>query len=384
MVCRVILLIFALGISGCGVALPYLYDAAALEDRLSVSMPKEEVIKKLGRPSRIIQDDAGLAVWEYRLYSKGEWIGYLIHCPFYLNCYFPAEPPIPYYVALQQNKLCMWGAPSVVRTLASKVCSDGHAPSLAAISPPQTNLKVSVVPVFMPPPISTPIYRLAVVPLTGSADDRFTSWLDLTLNFLRSRHPQLVLVEREDLAAILDEVGIQYTGRVNDETTVRVGKLVGADGLLTYRLSTTSGAEPISASLELRVLKVETGTTLFRQITTVTAASSQRMGASKETFDSLARRVVIEEAAAYGLAALQAAFHDNPLGVIPDHTWPREGVKVMGLLHGSPGYHAGLKQGDWILNCNGRPVRNWTEPISLPAQLGIERDGEHLELTVEG
>jgi PDZ domain/Curli production assembly/transport component CsgG len=238
--------------------------------------------------------------------------------------------------------------------------------------------------VFMPPIIFPLPQRLAVLPVAGTTDDRVISWLDLTLNFLRTRHRKLVLVEREDLRTVLREVGIQYTGRVDEETTIRVGKLVGADSLLTYRLALSGPGEPMSASFELRLLQVENGITVFRQITSATmssAAAGTVTGRINESSSS-ARRLVVEEAAAYGFAALAAAFGDNPLGVVADYSWPGEGMKLLGLLQGSPAFLAGLKPGDQVLALNGQPLGSWIDPIALPVRVTAERDGERLEIHV--
>ena len=379
-------LMLLLPLSGCGVFLPYMYDAGKLEGRLAVSTPKEQVLKNLGKPDRVVQDDGQQAIWEYRLYPKGEWMGYLLHCPFFPNCYFPAEPANPYYVVLQDNQLCMWGTPDVVRSLAWKVCGKTTRPegsrSVKALA--RGGLQVSVIPVFMPPTISPPPQRMAVLPVAGITDNRVISWLDLTLNFLRTRHRELVLVEREDLRTVLDEVGIQYAGRVDEDTTIRVGKLVGADSLLTYRVAISGSGEPMSASFELRLLKVESGITVFRQIASSTSSSSAMeatAGRSNESYPAI-RRLVVEEATAYGLAALAAAFGDNPLGVVADYSWPGKGMRLLGLLQGGPAYRAGLKPGDQILALNGQPLGNWTDPISLPILVTVERDGESLEINV--
>jgi hypothetical protein len=236
----------------------------------------------------------------------------------------------------------------------------------------------------MPPTISPLPQRLAILPVAGTTDNRVISWLDLTLNFLRARHRELVLVEREDLRAVLDEVGIQYTGRVDEDTTIRVGKLVGADSLLTYRLATSGSGEPMSASLELRLLKVESGTTVFRQIASSMNSPSAAEATTGRFYESypVARRLVVEEATAYGLAALTAAFGDNPLGVVADYSWPGKGMRLLGLLHGGPAFRAGLKPGDQILALNGQPLGNWTDPISLPLLVTVERDGVKLEISV--
>jgi hypothetical protein len=379
-------LMLLLPLSGCGVFLPYMYDAGKLDDRLAVSTPKEQVLKNLGKPDRVVQDDGQQAIWEYQLYPKGEWMGYLLHCPFFPNCYFPAEPANPYYVVLQDNQLCMWGTPDVVRSLAWKVCGKATRPegsrSIKALV--RGGLQVSVIPVFMPPTISPLPQRLAVLPVAGATDNRVISWLDLTLNFLRTQHRDLVLVEREDLRTVLDEVGIQYTGRVDEDTTIRVGKLVGADSLLTYRLAISGSGEPMSASFELRLLKVESGITVFRQIASSTNSPSVAEVTTGRFYESypVARRLVVEEATAYGLAALAAAFGDNPLGVVADYSWPGKGMRLLGLLQGGPAYRAGLKPGDQILALNGQPLGNWTDPISLPLLVTVERDGERLEISV--
>jgi hypothetical protein len=375
-----------LPVSGCGVFIPYMYDAGKLEGRLAVSTPKEQVLKNFGKPDRVVQDDGQQVIWEYRLYPKGEWVGYLFHCPFFPNCYFPAEPANTYYLVLQENQLCMWGTQDVVRSLAWKVCGKATRPegsrSMNALV--RRGLQVAVIPVFMPPTISPLPQRLAVLPVAGTTDDRVISWLDLTLNFLRTRHRELVLVEREDLRTVLEEVGIQYTGRVDEDTTIRVGRLVGADSLLTYRLTISGTGEPLSASFELRLLKVESGIMVFRQIVSSTNSPSSAEAATGRHSESnpLARRLVVEEAAAYGLAALAAAFGDNPLGVVADYSWPGEGVKLLGLLQGGPAFLAGLKPGDQILALNGQPLGNWTDQISLPLRVTVERDGARLELSV--
>lgn len=378
----VICLLSLLPLAGCGVLLPYLYDSEQLQDRLTVSMPKEQVLKQLGRPDRVLLENGQQAIWEYRLYPKGEWAGYLAHCPFFPNCYFPAEAASPYYVVLQDDQLCIWGTPNTVRPLIQKACG--------AAARPERNDQVkggfrgSVIPVFMPPPIAPLPRRLAVVPATGSVDDEVASWLDLTLNFLRTRHRELVLVEREKLRTVLNEVGIQYAGSVDDDTTIRVGQLVGADSLLTYRLVLPEDSWPMSAYFELRLLKVESGTTVFRQMVSANQTSSETVASrsSLNKSEPLARRLLLEEAAAYGLAALTAAFGDNPLGVVSDYTWTSEGIKLIDVLQGGPASRAGLKPGDQILEFDGRPSESWADRVSLPARLTVRRNGVPVKIGV--
>lgn len=375
-------LLSLLTLSGCGVFLPYMYDAQKLDDRLTPSMPKEQVLKYLGKPDRVVQDDGQQAIWEYRLYPKGEWAGYLVHCPFFPNCYFPAEPASPYFVVLQDNQLCMWGTPTVVRPLVPTACGEGARPMRENLA--KVRVRVSVIPVFMPPPIDPLPQRIAIVPINGTVDSEVNSWLDLTLNFLRTRHRELILVEREDLRTVLNEVGIQYGGQVDDDTTIRVGRLVGADSLLTYRMIVPEDSPSAAAAFELRLLHVESGTTVFRQMTSANQTSFEALPAARQLNKTrmLTRRLAIEEAAAYGFAALTAAFGDNPLGVVSDYTWTGEGIKLIDVLQGGPALRAGLKPGDQLLKCNDQPLGSWADPVSLPAHVTVSRDGQPLEISI--
>lgn len=375
-------LFIVVSLSGCGVVLPYLYDAETLDKHLAVSMSRADVLKQLGRPYVVVLENEHQAIWEYRLYANREWLSYLVHCPFFPNCYMPGEPPVPYYVAFRKDELCLWGTPRVVRTLMRKACIPETAIERSPFDGPARNggLQVSVVPVFMPPPIVPLPTRLAILPIRGNADNRLVSWLDLTLNFLRSRHPSLVLVEREDLQAIFDELITQYSGRVDEETAAQVGRLTGADSLLLYRLSIMETSSAVSASLELRMVRIENGTNLFRQIATATAGIP--LGSEDTKDRSFARQNAVEQAAAYGLAALAAAFGDNPLGIVPDHSWSDKGVKLIGLLEGGPASRSGLKPGDRIMAADGIPFEYWAERIAAPAALTVERDRAMLDLTV--
>jgi membrane-associated protease RseP (regulator of RpoE activity) len=179
----------------------------------------------------------------------------------------------------------------------------------------------------------------------------------------------MVLVEREALRPILEEIGIQYTGRVDDDTMARVGHFVGADTLLTYRLSTSPDTEMAVASFELRLLNVEHGTALFRQHTAA-VVKHDRAG---EPLASESTAFAARSAAAHGLAALMAAFGDDPLGVVPDYAWSGEGVRLLGVLEGSPASLAGLRTGDRVLSVVETPLRSWTDLMAATASLKVKR-----------
>lgn len=266
-----------------------------------------------------------------------------------------------------------------------KVPSDQEPPSWAG--------ETSIIPVVMPVPVSPLPERLAVVAESTTSGHPFLAWLDVALNFLRKRHPNMVIMERDAGQFISNEATSQYSGRFDEESTVRMGRLVGADTLLTYRLEPLSedtleavsqyGGD-ISGEVELRLLHVESGLTTFRQ----SGVATVKIGRPKEGIPwskdlvRLAHRKAVKKATSYVLASLVAAFGDNPLGVVPSLATPGEGVMVEGILNGGPADQADIKKGDRILMIDGRPLVDWTTRIQLPVTLTIEREGkkEHLVL----
>ena len=168
---------------------------------------------------------------------------------------------------------------------------------------------------------------------------------------------------------------------------------MGADTLLTYwveplapevmQSAATSGGE-ILGSVEVRLINVESGLTLFRQVATsrVRLPHSGKDPGSSEEVVRVGHREAVQNAGAYALGALVAAFGDNPLGVVPNIAVPGEGVLVQGVLQGSPAHMADLQGGDRIIAVNGRLLSNWTIPLSVPATLTLERAGKRREVTV--
>jgi len=361
---RSVFLALLLSTAGCGVLLPYVDDAGKLDDRLTRSMPKAEVLQQLGKPSRTLQKNDHLTIWEYRLFPKHEWYGYLLHCPWHPFCYFPAEPREPYHVALWDERLCLWGTPGLIQMVAPRLCGMEGGPGYAELRNPTD---VSVIPVFMPRPVAAPVQRLAVIPVGPEDHREFLSWLDHTLNFVRRRQPHLTIVQRSNLQFIQGEVNLQYSGRTDDKTIVAIGRFVGADNLLIYRVDTMESRGTMSASVELALIEVETGVTLFQQHTTALATGSSVRASTRD--------LAVEVSASYGLAALAAALGENHLGIVPDYSWTGTGVRLLGLLHGGPAYASGMKEGDVITAADGTTLRSWNELTSLPSSLVLQRAG---------
>jgi membrane-associated protease RseP (regulator of RpoE activity) len=165
--------------------------------------------------------------------------------------------------------------------------------------------------------------------------------------------------------------------------------MVGADSLLFYRIlpiDTTrtgviqSSGGTVSGGLEVDLIRVSTGTSLFRQtVTAKTLFPRPSPGKSWSEAEVIrAHGIASEEAAAYGFSALGASLGVNPLGIIP---FSETGL-VRDVLPSSPAETAGLQKRDKIVSVNNRQFRSWTDRIDLPATMTVLREGKELDLTV--
>jgi hypothetical protein len=64
---------------------------------------------------------------------------------------------------------------------------------------------------------------------------------------LKELRPSLKVVERFDLRRLLEEQRFQLSGAVSDETAVRLGRLLGVDGVALYRVEGPSNTDRVLA-----------------------------------------------------------------------------------------------------------------------------------------
>ena len=269
--------------------------------------------------------------------------------------------------------------------------------SPADVSP--TSLTPRIIPsattVLMPQPLTMYPQRLAVIVPHGPNTSYIFSGLDLTLAYLRTFHPTLAVVERERLEPVTQELILQYAGKVQNDTVARIGGWKGADSLLIVQIDQISTERlqavarqggKVAHSVEIPLTQVETGLLLFRQTTLAEVRlpppPHNNQTWPEEVMDD-AQRETLRVAYTHSLAALAAAFGDNPLGLVPDMSSRTEGIRLLGLLHGGPGHNAGLQEGDRILEVDGVPYRSVTQRITLPAKLLVEHQNVRKEVRVD-
>ena len=268
--------------------------------------------------------------------------------------------------------------------------SPAETPATALIP----SLLPSITPVLMPQTITSYPQRLAVILPQGPTASFVSSGLDLTLAYLRTFHPTMAIVERDGLEPVTQELVLQHTGKIRDDTMSRLGGWKGADTLLIVRIEQTSadrlqaiaqrGGE-VGHSVEIRLAQVETGLLLFRQATNarVQIPPPAPGRAWPDEVGDNAQRETLRVAYTYAMASLTAAFGDNPLGLVPDMSSRSEGIRLLGLLHGGPGHIAGLQNGDRILEVDGVPYRSVTQRIPLPTMLLVEQGNERKNVHVD-
>ncbi len=92
---------------------------------------------------------------------------------------------------------------------------------------------------------------------------------------LKEQRPFLRIVERSSLQHILDEHRLQFGGAVSEETAIRLGRLLGVDSVLFYRIESPTVRDRLFARLhhELppvlvtsKIIMVETAEVVFHNV----------------------------------------------------------------------------------------------------------------------
>jgi hypothetical protein len=92
---------------------------------------------------------------------------------------------------------------------------------------------------------------------------------------LKEQRPVLRIIERASLQHVLDEQRFQFAGGVSEETAIRLGRLLGVDSILLYRIETPSLRDRLVGRLhrELppvlvtsKVILVETAEVVFYNV----------------------------------------------------------------------------------------------------------------------
>ena len=94
---------------------------------------------------------------------------------------------------------------------------------------------------------------------------------------LKKRRADIKIVERRNLEQLTDEQRLQLSGRVGDDSVVRVGRWLGADGLVLFRIDGPTWRERLLARMHgkmppfvvsSKIISLESGEVLYHDVVT--------------------------------------------------------------------------------------------------------------------
>jgi hypothetical protein len=352
-------LIMAALSSGCGVGYTIIKSEAKM-DRLTIPMTKAQVVEEIGRPDRVLRDDGRMLVWEYSLTARRQWLYELGYCPIsiwiggciiypFTNIASEHQREYPHHVILVNDELCAWGPPAAILQR-RRACATVGVPSSANGGGARPEPIVSGNGPIDRETIDR--YRTMAVMLfedapgaqgTGSRVAGIVTTLMLDLD--------VHMVERAKLDEVLREQMIQLI-HADDANVLKVGKLVGAQAIIVGEVQQWERREQErmhAVSLALRMIDVETGQLLF-------SGEGHLTDPTTDNPESSARLIVHRILARFG--AQTGLLGSGRIGVNWELLEDRGSrfYVVRELRSGLPAEKAGLRVGDRVLACNGKPL----------------------------
>ncbi|HXX74779.1 MAG TPA: hypothetical protein VEI50_06595 [Nitrospiraceae bacterium] len=143
----------------------------------------------------------------------------------------------------------------------------------AAVDHTSTNLTTMSVPV------PQHVRRLAVwYPSTSERDEAYGySRLEQATFQLKQQRLWIKILDRRNMDPLTDEQRLQVSGRVGDDSAVRIGRWLGADSMVLFRINVPSWRERMLARfyqkmpplvVSSKIISVETGEVLYHDIVT--------------------------------------------------------------------------------------------------------------------
>ncbi|HEY6972720.1 MAG TPA: hypothetical protein VI359_00305 [Nitrospiraceae bacterium] len=128
-------------------------------------------------------------------------------------------------------------------------------------------------------PVPQHVRRLAVwYPNTSEQDVAYGySRLEQAAFQLKTQRSWIKIVERRNIGPLTDEQRLQLSGRVGDDSAVRVGKWLGADSIILFRIDMPTWRERLLARfygkmppfvVSSKIISVESGEVLYHDIVT--------------------------------------------------------------------------------------------------------------------
>lgn len=136
---------------------------------------------------------------------------------------------------------------------------------------------------------------------------------------LKKQRPWIKIVERRDIGQLTDEQRWQLSGRVGDESVVRIGRWLGADSMVLFRIEGPTMRERMLARfygrmppfvVSSKIISVESGEVLYHDIVTAMAVPESDEWSDYGSDYELqpAMRVALDHALSVAIMHLQQSF----------------------------------------------------------------------------
>jgi len=128
-------------------------------------------------------------------------------------------------------------------------------------------------------PVPQYVRRLAVwYPSTSERDEAYGySRLEQATFQLKHQRSWIKILDRRNMEPLTDEQQLQVSGRVGDDSAVRIGRWLGADSMVLFRINVPSWRERMLARfyqkmpplvVSSKIISVETGEVLYHDVVT--------------------------------------------------------------------------------------------------------------------
>lgn len=111
---------------------------------------------------------------------------------------------------------------------------------------------------------------------------------------LKAHRPDLKIVDRFHLPVVLEEHRFQYAGAVADDSAIRIGRVLGVDSVLIYRIDGPSNRDRMWArshrdlppvTVTSKVIRVESAEVLYHRVVVAWIEDSPSWWSLTDRFD---------------------------------------------------------------------------------------------------
>ena len=170
------------------------------------------------------------------------------------------------------------------------------------------------------PPVPQHVRRLAIwYPSTYEQEVAYGySRLEQATFQLKSQRSWIRIVERRNIEPLTNEQRFQLSGRVGDDTTVRIGKWLGADSMVFFRIDAPTWRERLLARfygkmppfvVSSKIISLESGEVLYHDI--VTATPTPATGKWDDYASDYELRPALQSALDHALSTAIAHLHQS-------------------------------------------------------------------------